>query len=86
MLEMDGYVVLKVLCEILYMVWILFIFLMVCGEYGDVCSGMMFGVDDYLIKLVGVLDLLVVIMVWLSWIVDYNGSGVVKVELKLEML
>jgi DNA-binding NarL/FixJ family response regulator len=84
--EMDGHAVLKALREIPHTARIPFIFLTARGEHGDVRSGMTLGADDYLIKPVGVSDLLAAITARLSRIADHNGSGAAKVEPKPEML
>ncbi|ATC64542.1 DNA-binding response regulator [Nibricoccus aquaticus] len=83
---MDGHAVLKALREIPHTARIPFIFLTARGEHSDVRSGMTLGADDYLIKPVGVADLLAAIGARLSRIADHNGSNMPKAEPKPEML
>jgi Response regulator containing a CheY-like receiver domain and an HTH DNA-binding domain len=84
--EMDGYAVLKTLRENSRTARIPFIFLTARGEYSDVRGGMTLGADDYLIKPVGVADLLGAISARLSRVADHNGSNREKSEPQPEML
>lgn len=84
--EMDGHAVLTALRGIPHTARIPFIFLTARGEHSDVRSGMTLGADDYLIKPVGVADLLAAISARLSRIADHNGTSQAKPEPKPEML
>jgi DNA-binding NarL/FixJ family response regulator len=84
--EMDGHAVLTTLRGIPHTARIPFIFLTARGEHSDVRSGMTLGADDYLIKPVGVSDLLAAISARLSRIADHNGSNIAKAEPQPEML
>jgi DNA-binding NarL/FixJ family response regulator len=84
--EMDGHAVLTTLRSIPHTARIPFIFLTARGEHSDVRSGMTLGADDYLIKPVGVADLLAAIGARLSRIADHNGTSQAKAEPKPEML
>jgi DNA-binding NarL/FixJ family response regulator len=84
--EMDGHSVLRVLRENAHTARIPFIFLTARGEHSDVRSGMTLGADDYLIKPVGVTDLLSAITARLNRIADHNGTSGAKLEPKPEML
>ncbi len=84
--EMDGHDVLKTLRGNARTARIPFIFLTARGEYSDVRNGMTIGADDYLIKPVGVADLLAAIAARLSRVADHNGSNLAKSEPQPEML
>ena len=84
--EVDGHSVLSALREIPHTARIPFIFLTARGERSDVRTGMTLGADDYLIKPIGVSDLLAAISTRLSRIADHTGSGAPKAEPQPEML
>jgi len=84
--EVDGHSVLSALREIPHTARIPFIFLTARGERSDVRTGMTLGADDYLIKPIGVSDLLAAISTRLSRIADHTGSGAAKPEPQPEML
>ena len=70
--EVDGHSVLSALREIPLTARIPFIFLTARGERSDVRTGMTLGADDYLIKPIGVSDLLAAISTRLSRIADHT--------------
>lgn len=84
--DMDGLTVLAKLREEAHTAKIPFIFLSARGERSDVRTGMTLGADDYLIKPVGVSDLLSAISTRLSRIAEHKGDSAVKPEPKPEML
>jgi len=84
--EVDGHSVLSTLRGIPHTARIPFIFLTARGERSDVRTGMTLGADDYLIKPVGISDLLAAISSRLSRIADHTGSNAPKPEPQPEML
>lgn len=84
--DVDGHAVLSSLRGEAHTARIPFIFLTARGERGDVRTGMTLGADDYLIKPVGVSDLLEAIAARFSRLSEHKGQSGLKVEPKPEML
>jgi len=86
MADLDGHSVLAALREDTHTACIPFIFLTARGERSDVRTGMTLGADDYLIKPVGVSDLLTAISSRLSRIADHRKSNCTTEEPNPEAL
>ena len=84
--DVDGHTVLSTLRGEPHTARIPFIFLTARGERADVRTGMTLGADDYLIKPIGVSDLLEAINSRLSRLAEHRGDPGEKVEPKPEML
>ena len=86
MADIDGHTVLSRLRENPKTARIPFIFLTARGERSDVRTGMRLGADDYLIKPIGVSDLLEAITARLNRISEHRGERELRPEPKPEML